>query len=104
MKNVTLFIAALFILVFSGFKAKADLKLNSADVDQIQGLYIFYHSKPSRTYDYLGTVSSPAIIKNYKGSYLVELMAKRAKEKHSTCNAIIFKNEDMTEVDAVLVK
>lgn len=104
MTKTPFILLALVILVFSGFQPAADEKLNSADVDQIQGLYIFYHSKPSRTYDYLGTVSSPAIIKNYKGSYLVELMAKRAKEKHSTCNAIIFKNEDMTEVDAVLVK
>jgi hypothetical protein len=97
-------ILASLILVFSGFKPSADEKLNSAEVEQVQGIYIFYKSKPSRTYDYLGTVNTPAIIMNYKGSTLVPLMAKRAKEKHSTCNAIIFKNEDMTECDAILVK
>lgn len=97
-------ILASLILVFSGFQGAAEDKLNSAEVEQVQGLYIFYKSKPTRSYDYLGTVGTPAIIMNYKGSTLVTLMAKRAKEKHSTCNAIIFKNEDMTECDAILVK
>lgn len=105
MKKINLksiFVLATIILL-SAFTYQ-ELKLGSAEVDQVQGIYVFYRSKPAKAYDYLGTVKSPGIIKTWKGSYLVDLMVKRAKEKHPTCNGIIFKDEDMTEVDAVLIK
>lgn len=97
-------IAFTAIIICSGFMVAQEFKNSHAEVDQVQGVYVFYRCKPVRQYDYLGTVSSPAIIKNYKGSYLVDLMVKRAKEKYSSCDAVIFKNEDMTEVDAVKLK
>jgi len=104
MKKGILIIAVLSAVVFSGFKIADEFKVSHAEVDQVQGVYVFYRSKPVKTFDYLGTVKTPMIIKNEKGSYLVDLMVKRAKEKHSTCNAIIFKDENMHEVDAVLIK
>lgn len=104
MKKGILITAVLTIVIFSGFKIAEEFKINHAEVEQVQGIYVFYRSKPVRQYDYLGTVKTPFIIKNDKGSYLVDLMVKRAKEKHASCNAIIFKSEDLNEVDAVIIK
>jgi hypothetical protein len=102
---ISIVILSTFILI-SAFSTKVneDLKMNSAEVESVQGLYVFYKSKPSKEYTYLGTVKTPFIIKNYKGSYLLELMTKRAKEQYPSCNAVIFKNDDLLEVDAVTIK
>lgn len=103
MKKIII-VSVIIALVASSFTIAAEISNGSAEVEQVQGVYIFVHAKPSKSFEYLGTVSSPAVIKNYKASYLIDLMVKRAKEKHPTCNAVIFKNADLIEVEAVLIK
>ena len=64
-------------------------KSNTAEVDQIQGYYIFAKCKPVKEYDYLGTVKGPTI-GNHEFDNLVELIVKKAKKEYPDANALIF--------------
>lgn len=102
-----LFFALLVIVTFSAFKTIYDLRKNSAEVDQVQGVYIFSNSKPVSEFEYLGKVKGPAVASSEFGD-MVQYMSKRAKEQFPNCNAIIFdgdiKASHNTSVSAVLIK
>lgn len=49
-------VAGLSLSALFAFKVSYDLKNSSADVNQVEGLYIFTDSKPVKEYEYLGTV------------------------------------------------
>lgn len=51
-------LAGLSIAALYAFKVNYDLKNSSAEVNQVEGLYIFTDSKPVKEYEYLGTVKS----------------------------------------------
>jgi hypothetical protein len=87
--------------------ANYEAKKNTAEVDQIQGFYIFAKGKPVKEYEYLGTVKGP-LIGNHEFDNLVELMVKNAKKDFPNANALIFdgaiKQTHNTKVSAVKIK
>jgi len=104
-------IAFIFGLSMSGLVAftvaNYEAKKNTAEVDQIQGFYIFTKGKPVKEYEYLGTVKGP-LVGNHEFDNLVELMVKNAKKDFPNANALIFdgaiKQTHNTKVSAVKIK
>ncbi len=105
MKKQLIFIVAIATVIsLSAFTYKV-LSSKTAEVEQRQGVYVFYKGqKPVGDYEYLGTVESGAVIKNYKLSYLVPLMIERTKKKYPNADAVIFVEEDLWKCDAIKFK
>jgi hypothetical protein len=84
-----------------------EIKTNTAEVDQVQGYYIFAKCRPVKDYEHLGTVKGP-LIGNHQFDNLVELMIKKAKKDYSDANALIFdgsiRQTHNTKVSAVKIK
>jgi len=87
--------------------SKLEFKNNSAEVDQIQGIYVFAKSKPVKEFEFIGTVKGP-LIGNHEFDNLVEIMVKNCKKDFPEANAIIFdgaiKQTQNTKVSAVKIK
>lgn len=104
-------IAFIFGLKISGLvaftAANYEAKKNTAEVDQIQGLYIFAKGKPVLEYEYLGTVKGP-LVGNHEFDNLLELMVRNAKKDFPNANALIFdetiKHTHNTKVSAIKIK
>jgi hypothetical protein len=107
-RTLIAFVAGLTISGLVAFTAvNYESKKNTAEVDQIQGFYIFAKSKPVQEYEYLGTVKGP-LVGNHEFDNLVELMVKNAKKDFPNANALIFdgaiKQTHNTKVSAVKIK
>ncbi len=104
MKKNLFIISAIALVSFSAFTYRT-LAVKTAEVEQRQGVYVFYKGqKPTGNYEYIGTVESGAMIKNYKLSYLVPLMIERTKKKYPNADAVIFVEEDLWKCDAIKFK
>jgi hypothetical protein len=105
MKKKLLFIVTIVSFIsLSAFTYRV-VSTKTAEVEQRQGVYVFYKGqKPVGNYEYLGTVESGAMIKNYKLSYLVPLMIERTKKKYPNAEGIIFVEEDLWKCDAIKFK
>lgn len=103
-KFITLFCFIALIGLTSTITAYVSTK-GIATVNQVQGMYIFIQSKPAIEYDFLGSVSSSAIVKSKKEDDIVPHMIKRVKEAHPTANAIVFiSGSNLCKVDALKLK
>ena len=108
-KSLTTFLLGLSLSALVAFTivANYDVKTNTAEVDQVQGYYIFAKCKPVKEYGYLGTVKGPTI-GNHEFDNLVELMVKKAKKDYPEANALIFngsiRQTHNTKVSAVKMK
>ena len=92
------------ILTLFAFTAMTvyEIKNSTAEVEQVQGLYIFYKSKPLTEYDYLGTVKPPAVVPAKPGN-LLNAMIKRTKKQYPNADAIIL-DDNMYHPDAIKFK
>ncbi|MBK7148636.1 MAG: hypothetical protein IPH78_07355 [Bacteroidetes bacterium] len=90
------------------FKAATyEAKNNTAEVDQIQGVYIYAKSKPIRDYEFLGTVNAPKVAE-HEFDILVDLMLKDLKKKYPTADGLLFdgpiKQSHNTKASAIKLK
>lgn len=79
----------------------AETQSSSAEVRQVNGLYIFLYSTPSDETEFLGAVISPPIVLSTDMDKMVQMMSRRAHEKYPEAEAIIFSNNDLSRCDAV---
>lgn len=77
---------------------------SSAEVRQVNGLYVFLYSTPVGETEFLGAVVSPPIVLSTDMDKMVQLMSRRAHEKYPEAEAIIFSNNDLSKCDAVRFK
>ncbi len=77
---------------------------HTAEIRQINGLYIYLYSTPIDETEFIGAVISPPIVISTDMDKMVQLMAKRAKAKFPDAEAIIFSNDDLGKCDAVKFK
>ena len=77
---------------------------HTAEIRQINGLYIYLYSTPIDETEFIGAVISPPIVMSTDMDKMVQLMAKRAKAKFPDAEAIIFSNDDLGKCDAVKFK
>jgi len=96
-------ILILVALVLVSFKYTESLKPNHAQVEKVNGLYVFVKCEPLSKFENLGTFKNGIWLSSYKASEVIEHMTKKAKEKHPTCNAIIFTDKDLCEASAVKI-
>ena len=73
-KTIKTILCVCLFAILSGFSAINiyELKNNSAEVNQYQGVYIFTDSKPLKDYKYLGTVKSTLI---FDSQYRIRLVS-----------------------------
>lgn len=76
----------------------------AAKVEQHDGLYIFMFSKPVAQYETLGTIEKKGIVASGKPDEMLQLMIKKAKKDHPTCQAIIFTEVNMYKADCIKFK
>lgn len=63
---------------------------NLAEVEQIQGFYVFIDSKPVQEYEYLGTVKSSMNLISSQYQSIRDALIKKARKEHPSGNGIIF--------------
>ena len=100
MKNAVIFILFLFLASFSPLIY--EVKNNTAEVDQEDGLYIFTDSKPVAEYETLGfIVTSIPIMDNYETQR--DAFIKKAKNKYKTLEGLIL-HTNPTNVQAEVIR
>ena len=92
MKNTILGVTIGFIisLFFAFTIVNYELKNNTAEVEQSQGVFLFTDSKPLKEYEYLGTVK--ALI-GFDAQYtgVRDKLLKKMKNKYPNADGIIFR-------------
>jgi len=91
MKKVIIgvFISALVIIGLA-FTATYEAKKSTAEVEQMQGLYVFIDSKPVMEYEYLGTVKrNTGGFGGAQYSSVRDGLIKRVKEDYPKADGII---------------
>ncbi len=108
-KNVFFFALGLLFAGASAFTIHSiDLKKSTAEVEQLQGLYIFTDSKPLMEYEYLGTVSNKGSLglgdTQYSG--VRDKLISRCKKDYPQADGIIFtfKSGGTDRADAIRFK
>lgn len=102
MKPSRTLLCALIISALCSFTLIYELKTNTAEADQVNGIFIFYHCRPVKQYTYLGTVTLKLVWSDKPGA-MTGTMIKRVKEKYPTANAIIFQSESFDKADAIYI-
>lgn len=104
-KNSLLVIASICIIGSMSFKFAYDAKRATAEVEQMQGIYIFTDSKPVMEYEYLGTVKvSFALSGQYQD--IRDKLIKKAKNDFPNADGLImqFKSGGSDKCDAIKFK
>jgi len=93
------------LTAFAAFKvATYEANKSTAEVETVQGIYVFMTSKPVKEYEYLGTVKSGAVVASKDYDKLMPKMVEKAKEKFPNADAVLFKNNLVYECDAIKFK
>ena len=102
----TIFAFALGILIsglFAFTVANFEVKKRTAQVEQIQGLYVFIHSKPVKEYEYLGSFT-PGMVPSKNARSIINHMIKKGKLKYPNADGIIFTDDELAKADFVRFK
>jgi hypothetical protein len=96
-------IFTLTIATRQGVKTDPSVKKSMAEVEQVQGLYIFSDSKPLREYKYLGTVK---VTTGWSGQYqpLRDKLIKKGREDFKEADGMILHLVNMGTDKADLIK
>lgn len=106
--NITLaFLAGIALTLSIAFKSSEpdmmEVKITTADVEQMNGLYVFIHSKPVKPYETLGTYA-PKVVWSDESNKLINHMVTKGKEKFPEATAIIFTSDDLGTADLIKFK
>ena len=69
--------------------ANYEPKNSTAEVDQIQGCYVFVNSKPVKEYEYLGTVKLSLTLGSGQFQDVRDKLTKKAKKEYPQANGLI---------------
>lgn len=104
MKTILFIAAAATLLAFT--VVNYEVKNNTAEVEQIEGLYVFTDSKPVKEYEYLGTVKANwTWSSKYEG--IRSTLISKTKKDFPTAQGIILTQTDGTgplKCDAIKFK
>jgi hypothetical protein len=90
-------------LTVMGFKTIYEAKKSTAEVEQMQGLYVFIHSKPVGDYEYIGSLT-PTFVPSANAKPIINHMIKKGKEKYPEATGIIFTDDQLGKVDLIILK
>lgn len=88
--KITIAIMAIGIAAMS-FKMAIDK--SNANVEQVNGVYVYAFAKPTAKYDVLGMVKVKGMVSNEKGPHMVDLLSGYAKRDYPSGEAIIVNSE-----------
>lgn len=95
-------IGASIVALFSFKSSLYDIKPNTAETEQINGLYIFKDCKPVKEYEVLGTVKLKFIMNSSVYSDARDYLILEAKEKYTSGQGLIFENNRETKTAQVI--
>ena len=102
---ILLILTAPFVAVLtSSFVKWPSADNGMANVEQIEGIYVFMLSKPVGKYEYMGTVEKKGIVMSGKPEEMLNIMIKKAKKEYPQCQAIVFTKVDMYKADCIKFK
>jgi len=101
-KNVLILVAGIIMSLLFSFKLVYDSKKSTAEVEQEEGMFVFYKSKPVSEYEYIGTYKVKLILDN-NPTLLFNKLIRKTKEKYPNATGIIIDN-DMGKCDAIKFK
>lgn len=103
MKKIFLILAAAAAISFTA--KKTDNKA-LAEVNQINGLFLFVESKPAGEFSYLGSVKSTGITGGSQFQSVRDRLIKKVKSEWPDANGIIFHfvNGGTDRADAIILK
>jgi len=103
MKKLILFSSIVFILL--SFKSGSNYEPNNstAEVEKIQGLYIYFASKPVSENEYLGTIKVKWT-SNSDSDTRLNAAIKKCKSDFPEADAIVFPYIDFQRADAIKFK
>jgi len=106
MKRTLKFLAiGVAVLSLTAFAIKEyTVKKSTAEVEQVQGIYIFVSSKPQYEYEYMGTVKAGGVVMSKDYEDLMPKMVKKAIKEYPKADAVIFKDGRIYECDAIRFK
>lgn len=90
-------------VVFGILMAFGTDKPNLGSVNQVQGYYVYWQSKPVNEYQYLGSIQV-YLVWSAKPSSMLRTMIRKAKRKFPQGDAIIFTADNMDKADIVKLK
>ncbi len=103
-KTITSFVAGMLITGLFAFTASEyQVRKNTAEVDQSEGLYIFHQSRPVQEYEVLGVMKPGVVTMNNKYETLRNSMVKRARKEYPKADAVII-NDEGDKADVVKFK
>lgn len=98
------FVAGLMTFSLFSFKVAEELaQKESASVEQIQGVYVFIHSKPNRPYEYVGSYQ-PTVVPSGSAKPIINHMIKKGKENFPQADGIIFTSDKLDKADLIKFK
>ena len=101
MKKAILFLSiAVFILL--SFRNPSDHRM--AQVNQLQGYYIFMQCTPTSEYTVLGTVKKTGIVWTGKPNEMFNTILRRVKKDYPNSDGIIFEGTDMEHATCIKFK
>lgn len=111
MRNIITTTICILIMVgllgFNTIKFNYEVRKNTAEVNKIEGLYIFTDSEPVSDYEYLGTVKTN-IFQTSNSQYegVREGLIKQVKKKYPNANgALLYLNYGQSDkADAIKLK
>ncbi len=73
-----------------------------ANVQTVDGIYIFIRSIPVNKYIVMGTIDCPAMVNSWKEGARVKAMIKYANKKYNGFHGIVFRTgQDLCEADVI---
>ena len=105
MKNKAMLLVLGFcasLLISATVVLNYEVKLATGEVEQVEGIYIFYRCKPVKEYEYIGTYK---IKLTWTGQpeEMFNKLVKKSKEKYPNLQAIVI-DDNMEKCDAIKFK
>lgn len=102
-KSIIYFVAGMLVTSLLSFKIQEAIRKDSATVDQIQGVYVFIHSKPNKEYEYLGSFN-PKVVPSSDAKPVINYLIKKGKENYPQADGIIFTDDKLQKADMIKFK
>jgi hypothetical protein len=94
------------VVVFALIAFRVPHDTNKAEVNQVQGIFIFTDSKPVADYTYLGTIKSSFVSLNPQYTNIRDRLISKLKEKFPQANGAIlsFNSGGADKADAIIIQ
>jgi len=97
-----LLVVLLVGLLLSSFSVTDNQNISYAEVDRVDGIYIFHFCEPVKEYDYLGTITLKIVWSNSPDK-LITTMTKKCKNMYPNGEGIII-SDDMGNFQVIRFK